>query len=148
MSGLLQPKDFVITDREGKERTYVISKIPFMNSKKIVTQYPTSLLPKIGDYGLHEQMTVLLMSYVGVPQKTGEPLRLTTRELIDNHVPDLQTGLALERELAQYNWGFFLQDDLSNFWERVKMIFKTFVQQTLTDSLQQLSPTEKPPSTN
>lgn len=145
---LLKPQEHAIVGMDGVSRIYILSKIPFMDSKEIVTQYPTSLLPKIGDYVIHERMVLKLMSYVGIPQDKTAPLQLTTRALIDNHIPDFRTGIAVERAMAEYNWGFFLQDDLSNFWVRVKMEFSQFIQKILMDSLQQSSLKEKPPSTN
>ena len=142
---LLTPKEIELLDRKGKPHKYILSEIPASYSKEIVLQYPTSALPKIGNYELHQEITFKMLSYVAVPMPNGVALRLTTRELLDNHIPDLQTWMALEKAMAQYNWGFFLGDDLSNFWEQVKKFLVQSIQQTWTDLSQPLSQTEKQP---
>lgn len=144
---LLNPKEIELTDRKGVTHRYIVSEIPCTYSREIVAQYPTSALPKVGDYQLNETLMFKLMSYVAVPRTDGKaPMRLVTRELLHNHVPDLRTLANLEKSMAQYNWDFFLPEDLSSFWGRIKVILSTFIRETLTDSLQQSSRTEKPPS--
>lgn len=144
---LLNPSQIELTDRKGVKRAYILSEIPCTYSREIVALYPTSALPKVGDYGVNEQMMFKLMSYVAVPMPNGvPPLRLVTRDLLHNHVPDLRTLANLEKAMAQYNWDFFLPDDLSSFWGRIKVILSTFIRETLTDSLRQSSQTAKPPS--
>lgn len=145
---LLNPKEFKVTDRKGVERTYILSEIPASYSKEIVMQYPTSALPKVGDPAVHMKITLQMLSYVGVPNAQGEPMRLTTRELCDNHIPDLRTWMALERAMAQYNWDFFLPEDLSNFWDRLKRMLIMWSAEMSTTSSLSSSPTEKQPSTN
>lgn len=145
---LLNPKEITLRDRKGIERKYIISEIPASYSKEIVMQYPTSALPKIGDADLHMRITFQLMSYVAVPREGGAPLQLSTRELCDNHIPDLRTWMALERAMAQYNWDFFLPEDLSDFWGRLKNLLVAWSLETSTGSLQQSSTAEKPLSTN
>lgn len=144
---LLNPKEITLLDRKGTERKYIISEIPASYSKEIVMQYPTSALPKVGDADLHMRITLQMMSYVAVPREGLEPLRLTTRELCDNHIPDLRTWMALERAIAQYNWDFFLPEDLSAFWERLKNLLVTWSVETSIISSPQSSPKEKPLST-
>lgn len=133
MVGLLNPKEIVLTTRKGKTITYLISEIPASYSKEIVLQYPTTALPKLGDIEKHMEVTLKMMSYVAIPRTTGEPLRLTTRELCDNHIPDLRTWMALERAIAEYNWDFFLPEDLSDFWGRFKRLLVMWSQETSMD---------------
>lgn len=139
MVGLIDPLEFRATDMQGTERVYLLSKIPASYSKEIVLQYPTSALPKIGDPNLHMKITFMLMSYVAVPRDKAEPLRLSTRELCDNHIPDLRTWMAIEKAMAQYNWDFFLPEDLSLFWERIRNMLVMWSQEISTDSSQQSS---------
>lgn len=150
---LIEPKEFKTKDMKGRERTYLISKIPASYSKEIVLQYPTSALPKIGDPAVHMRITFMMMEYVGIPRNNSEgnpvePLILTTRELCDNHIPDLRTWMAIEREIARYNWDFFLPEDLSDFWGRLKTLLVAWSLETSTDLSQQSSKPDEPPSTN
>ena len=145
---LLNPKEITLVDHKGVQRTYLISEVDAVTSREIVAQYPTSAMPKIGDYELNQSLMYKLMSYVAVPQKTGAPLRLVTRELINNHVPDLKVLAALEIAMARYNWDFFLPDDLSDFWGRIKTLAATWITEIMTDSLRQSSLPAKPLSTN
>lgn len=145
---LLNPKEITLTDRKGVVRTYLLSEIPASYSKEIVLQYPTSALPKVGDAQLHMEITLRLMSYIAVPRgNNAEPLQLTTRELCDNHIPDLRTWMRLEREMAMYNWDFFLPEDLSDFWGRLKNMLVLWSQETSMGSSQPSSNQEKQPST-
>lgn len=139
---LVNPKELKLTDRKGKVHTYLLSEIPASYSKEIVLQYPTSALPKVGDPVLHMEVTLKLLSYVGIPRPQGEPLQLTTRELCDNHIPDLRTWMRLEREMASYNWDFFLPEDLSDFWGRLKNMLVLWSQEMSTGS----SPPSSPPA--
>lgn len=135
---LIEPKEFKITDRKGRERTYILSQIPATYSREIVAQWTVNALPKIGDYAVNHEMMMKIMSYVGVPNG-GSTIRLSSRELVDNHVPDLFVLEMLEKEMAQYNWDFFLGEELSNLKERFIRIFSIWLTQILTDSFRQSS---------
>lgn len=145
---LIRPKDIVLEDQDKNPHPYVISKIPATHAREIVAQYPTSALPKIGDYSVNQDMMLKLMSYVGVPRDKMEPLQLTTRALVDNHVPDLKTLSRLEIEMFKYNFDFFLPEDLSNLGERLKRILSIFLTQIVTQSLRESSRAVAQPSTN
>ena len=145
---LLAPKEIKITDRKGREHTYILSEIPATYSREIVAQWTANALPKIGDYTVNHEMMMKIMSYVAVPQKDNKHLRLVTRELVDNHVPDLLTLETLEKEMAKYNWDFFLGEEYSNLKERFFRILSLWLTQILTVSLRQSSMPEKQPSAN
>lgn len=146
---LIDPKEIVIEDRKGIPHTYLLSTIPASYSKEIVMLYPTTALPKVGDPALHMEITLKLLSYVGIPRANGaEPLPLTTRELCDNHIPDLKTWMRLEREMAMHNWDFFLPEDLSDFWSRLKSMLVAWSLETSILSSPQSSNQEKPLSTS
>ena len=83
---LIEPKDQPVTDRAGKEKVFIISKLPATVGREVAAKYPVSILPKIGDYAVSEATMLLLMSYVAVPPATpgGPPLQLTTKELVNN----------------------------------------------------------------
>lgn len=146
---LLDPKEIKIKDRKGVERTYLIGTIPASYSKEIVLEYPITALPKVGDVQRHMEVTQKMMAYVAVPRGDKlEPLQLSTRELCDNHIPDLRTWMRIEREVAMYNWDFFLPEDLSDFWGRLRNLLVMWNQETSTDSSASSLAKENAASTN
>jgi len=43
------------------------------------------------------------MAFVAVPRTEGGPLPLSTRALVDNHVPDWETLARIEMAMMEYN---------------------------------------------
>lgn len=114
MAELLQPKELVLTDSNGVTKTYILSKFPAVQGREIVAKYPTSNLPKLGDYAVSEETMLKLMCYVGV--SVGDKvLQLTTRELVNNHVTDWETLAKIELAMMEYNCSFFQKGTLSDF---------------------------------
>lgn len=139
---LLQPKDVEIG---GK--SFVLSKFPAVAGREIVTQYPLTAIPKVGEYKSNEAVMMKLMAYVGV--RAGDRvIPLTTRELIDNHVADWETLAQIEVGMLEYNCSFFGDGRASTFFEGIAQKVKVFLSQTLTDSLAQSSQAGKPRSEN
>ena len=64
--------------------------------------YPVSNMPKVGDYQSSEEAMLLLLKYV-----EHDGVRLVTRALVDNHVPDGVALINLEYQMLEYNTGFF-----------------------------------------
>lgn len=146
---MLEPKEVPITGQDGKTRTYVLSKFPALAGREIVAKYPLSALPKVGDYAVNEETMLKLMGYVGVPvEGRPEPLRLTSRALVDNHVPDWETLARIEIEMMQYNVSFFGNGKASGFLELAMTKAQQLLSQMLTASSAQSSRTGKPPSTS
>lgn len=144
----LDTETIKLVDRKGRERTYVLSTIPATYSREIVAQWFMGILPVTGGYKLNEEMMFKLLSYVGVPSANGAVITwLKTRELIDNHT-DFKTLELLEREMARFNWGFFLHDDLSNLSALLVRTIKEWITRTMTGSSPASSEPAKPPSTN
>ena len=50
---MLQPKEFKTTDQSGTERTYILSKFPAVQGREIISKYPLSAMPKLGDYAVN-----------------------------------------------------------------------------------------------
>ena len=150
MSGLpvIATKTIDLVDRKGKSRSYILSEIPATYSREIVANWFVGALPRVGEYKLNEEMMFKLLAYVGVRQGKDGVLWLKTRELVDNHVPDLKTLEALEMEMARYNWDFFLAGDLSNLSTLLVKALKDWITQIMTASLPQSSEPGKPPTTN
>lgn len=131
----LEPKELQLTDAAGTVRTFTISKFPAIAGREIVTKYPVSNIPKLGEYTQSEEIMLKLMSYVGVPSATGEPLMLTTRALVDNHVGDWETLAKVEWAMLEYNCSFFRGGLSSGFLESISQKAVTWITQTLIPSL-------------
>lgn len=136
MADLIKPKEVTIADMDGNERTYVLSRFPYYLGRKMAAMYSISNLPKIGEYNMSEQAAAELMSCVAVVvEGRDEPLRLTTRALVENHVPDTITGLKIEWMMMRYNFNFFQNGSLSESLNRLAREHLPSIIQTLTASL-------------
>lgn len=140
---LIEPKELQIGDR-----TFIISKFPAVAGREIIAKYPTSGLPKLGDYQVNEETMLKLMSYVAVPQDARPPQRLNDKRLVDNHVLDWEALAKIELAMLEYNCSFLQNGRALTFLEDIAQKLPTFVTKIVTDSLRQLSETEKPRSEN
>ena len=145
---MLQPKEFKTTDQSGTERTYILSKFPAVQGREIISKYPLSAMPKLGDYAVNEETMYKLMAFVAIEHKGGEHLRLSTQALINNHVPDWETLAKIEVEMIQYNCSFFLKDKALTFLDVCLQTLTQRATEILTASLQPLSGTARPRSTS
>lgn len=144
---LLQPKEIILADQDGKEHTYTLSKFPAVDGREIIAKYPLSALPKLGDYAVSEETMLKLMSYVGV-DNGGKILRLSTRALVNNHVPDFETLAKIEMAMMEYNCSFFRDGRISNSLQGFVLKLLESISKTLTPSSAQSSPPAEQPSTN
>lgn len=112
--------------------TYILSKFPATVGREILTQYPTTAMPKVGDYKMNEELMLKLMSYVAVSTERG-PLQLTTRALVDNHVPDAATLMKLEWAMMEKNFSFFANGKGSEFLAGLGEKVQALIIKTLTD---------------
>lgn len=127
---MLEPKEL-----EGT--SFILHKFPATVGREIILQYPTSAMPKIGDYATNEALMLKVMKYVGVKiDGRDDPLMLTTQQLVDNHVKDAETLMRLEWAMMSYNFAFFTNGSLSGILERVT----TQLTATLSKTLMDLSP--------
>ena len=138
---MIQEKDVEI---RGKK--YVISKLPATVGREVLFLYPTSNLPKVGDYGKSQEVMLKLLSYVGIRLENGDVLQLKTRELVDNHVPDAESLLLLEKEMFAYNYDFFQNGEASTFFQKLEKLATKKGIEMLTTLLGRLSQAEKQPS--
>lgn len=136
---MLEPIDVQITTLKGDERTYIISKFPAIAGREIVAKYPLTALPKVGEYVGNEQVMLQLMTYVSIRLSSGAEQALTTKALIDNHVPDWETLVKIEIEMMKYNTSFFQQGVVSGFLKTIGQNFLASITPTLIPSLLQLS---------
>lgn len=126
----------------GKE--YIISKLPATVAREVLFLYPSSNIPKVGDYPSSEKVMLLLMSYVGVRiNDTVMPLK--TKELINNHISDAETLLLLEKEMFKYNYSFFQNGNASTFLTALEKRATIKGTEILTTLLERLSQAAKQP---
>jgi len=140
---MIEPKEITIETQRGESRVYVLSKFPAIQGREIIAKYPLSAMPKLGDYQVNEETMLKLMAFVAVPQEGREPLRLTTRALVDNHVPDWETLARIEFAMMEYNVSFFGNGKGSTFLEAITQKAQAFLSKTLMDLSAQSSPKEK-----
>ena len=130
---------------DGKH--FIISKFPAVAGREIITQYPLSGIPKLGDYKTNEAIMLKIMFYVAVPMPDTD-LQLTTQALIDNHVGSWETLMKLEMAMMEYNCSFFRNGTLSTFLGDVVQKILAKISEISTLSSGQSSQTVKQPSTN
>jgi len=142
---MIEPKEVTIETQGGESRTYVLSKFPAIQGREIIAKYPLSAMPKLGDYAVNEETMLKLMAFVAVPQDGREPLKLTTRALVDNHVPDWETLARIEFSMMEYNVSFFGNGKGSTFLEAITQKAQALITKTLTDLSAQYSQKAKQP---
>jgi hypothetical protein len=143
MPDLLYPKEIEVKCLDGTERTYTISRFPAIAGREIVAKYPLSAAPKLGDYATNEETMLKLMNYVAVMPTSGPLLRLSTKALVDNHVPDWEALARIEVEMLRYNTSFFRQGEVSTFLKATLQKFLVSASPTLKTLLGQLSEAAK-----
>jgi hypothetical protein len=136
---LLEPIEQEIELPGGGTKTFIISKFPAVSGREILTQYPVSAMPKVGDYKVNEDLMLKLMGFVAVPIPAGEPLVLNSRTLVDNHVPDWETLMKLEWAVLSYNSSFFNNGKALGFLESIMEKCQALIVSTLTDLSAKLS---------
>lgn len=147
---LIKPQEVTVTDTDGLEYQYIISRLPAVEGREILSLYPLSNAPKIGDYANSEKGMLLLMKYVERVYSDGN-IRLTTKALIDNHVPDAETLVKLELEALKYNVSFFKNANHSSLGGWLSKIISGILPQvvsTLMSSLEASLPKDTPRGRN
>lgn len=128
---MLEPKTVSIKCLDGTEKEFVISKFPALVGREVVTQYPTTAAPKVGDYQRNEELLLKMMSYVAAITPGGE-IKLTTRELVNNHVPDYEALMRLEAKMLEYNTSFFNLAGVSTLLGGIEGKARELITQMLT----------------
>ncbi len=141
----LKPEEFPLTDQDGKTHVYILSNFDAVAGRRIVSQYPMTGLPKVGDYAENEKLMLQLMSYVAAVTPDGRRLRLETEALVNNHVPDFEMLAKIEIAMMGKNCSFFRDGRSLNFCDTIMQEFAKKLLQTLTLSSPPLSEPEKPP---
>lgn len=145
---MLEPKSLELETPAGV-KTFVLHKFPAIAGREIVTQYPITALPKLGEYKANEAMLFKLMRFVGVQvDGRAEPLMLTTPDLIDNHVGSWEVLARLEWAMIEYNCSFFGNGSNSDSFRALAERARPFLSQILTGLSERSSAQEPQPSTN
>lgn len=133
---LIDPKEVVI-EYEGENLKFNISKFPATVGREIISKYPVSNTPKIGDYNVSEETMLKLMKYVErvYDDRVQE---LSSKALVDNHIPSWEVLMKLEALMIEYNCSFFRNGKVSNFLNKLKHLADAKNIETLTVSLVKL----------
>lgn len=146
---MLEPKEITITDAAGAEHVFILHKFPAVQGREIVSKYVGSNTPKVGEYTASEEIMLKMMCYVGVPVAGNpQPLMLTTRALVDNHMKDWEVLMKVELAMMEYNVSFFNVATISGFFESMSPKVVAWISKTLMPSLVASLQTEKPHSTS
>ena len=134
-------------DTEDGVKTYILHKIPYMaGGREVCTQFIPTGLPKVGDYAKNEALALIIFAHVDVITDAGTPLRLSTKDLVGNHVPDFQTGVKIEKEMLEFNFGFFDTGKIYASLKNLAQQHQAKILPILMEFVGQLSQKEKPPS--
>jgi len=139
MTDLIKPKEVEIKDLDGMSKSFVISRLPAIDARKMIAMYPVSNMPKIGDYQSSEEAMLLLLKYVEVTGSNGEPIRLATKALVDSHVNDAIQLITLEYQMLEYNTNFFGTGSSQGFLNYMVTSLAALLTPTLTNLSEQLS---------
>lgn len=145
---MLEPKLHPVNMPNGTVKTFILHKFPATDGREIVATYPVANMPKLGEYKVSDAIMLKLMSFVAVQPESGDPIRLTTRDLVNNHVPDWEVLARLELAMMEYNVSFFGQERRSVFLDGLKTQLHPWISKILTGFSEQLSQQVKQPSTN
>ena len=121
------------TEREFDGKQYVLTKFPATVGREILMQYPTSAIPKIGDYKTNHALMLRIMQYVGVPiEGRDTPQMLTTEALVNNHIRNAELLVQIEWAMISYNFDFFGDGRASGFLQLLMDKVQSLTSETLT----------------
>lgn len=144
MSEFLEPKEIEINGY-----TFIISKFPAVEGREIFAKYTSSNMPKVGQYEASEAIMLKMMTYVQrVPADGSDPVRLQTKTLVNNHVPNWEILAKLEWQMLKYNFSFFQNGKASDFLKNVGALARSEASKMLTDLLGKSLQAAKPHSEN
>lgn len=123
----------------GKE--YVADKFKPTEGRRIVAGYPITAMPKVGSYDDNEALMLRLMSHVSVVTPGGL-LRLTTMDLVNNHVESWEHLVEIEYKVLRFNCPFMNPDNLRPFTQMIQGLASEYIVGAINTALGQfgLSP--------
>lgn len=114
---LIKPLDITISDIDGIERHYRISRFPAVVGLEIIAKVPSNIATLSKQLPNLKELVLQMCKYIAVDVQSDDggthEIILSTQALIDNHVPDGQTLLRLLFELMRHNTSFFGRADQS-----------------------------------
>lgn len=136
LPALIKPKTIELPDIDGDLHSVTLSRIPYMPlGREIALSGALSALPKVGDYRISEEIAYKMMALVEINKPDGEPIRLSTKALVANHILDPVLGGRIEMAMIAYNFDFFGQGGLSGFLADSLRKHLPLILQTLTPLL-------------
>jgi len=103
---LIKPKLIEITNIDGNILKFNIGRIPAIDGREILVGYPSSLIPKVGEYKENQALMIKLLSFVEGFNADDEPIALNNYHVINTYVTDTTTLMLLEKEMFAYNFPF------------------------------------------
>lgn len=148
-TAMIEPIEVSIADDKGKEKIFIIGKFDCVFAREVFSQYPLTALPKVSEYSMNEELMFRALCFAAVKFSDGTPpLRLTTPEMVKNHVTDWKQLTGIERELGKHNFSFFQDGRAFSFIEGLAQIFLTKITETLISLSVPSSNQSAPPSGN
>jgi hypothetical protein len=118
---------------------FIISKMPCTVAQEVIFKLPTGLIPLISQFSQSEEMALKMLSYCERVYADGQSnVRLISKALVDNHVPDFDTLIKLENECLQFNFDFFAQGKVLDFLNKGLSLAESKASGILTDLLDKL----------
>jgi hypothetical protein len=145
---LLEPKSITISNQKGESKTFILSKFPAVAGRNIITQYPVTAMPKVGDYPANEALMLKMMCYVAVDVGGGNQMILDTQDKVNNAASDWETLAKLEMAMMEYNCSFFGNGGASTFFEVIAKKLQALITQMPINSSPQSSRKAGPRSKN
>lgn len=116
MAELIKPKTIELPDIDGVMHSVTLSRIPYMPlGREIALSGVMAALPKVGDYSVSEDIAYKLFALVEINQEDQDPIRLSTKALVANHILDPVLGGRIEAAMLAYNFDFFGQGGFLGF---------------------------------
>jgi len=148
---LRDPQEITVKDGDGKEKNFILSKMPAWDGFEIMARLPSAIingsLPKISDFDIVRELQTKIMKYVAIDLK-GQITPLSTQALIDNHCGDWECFVRLLIAEVQYNNSFFRNGTALNFLKGIAHQYLAKISEMLTQYSALSSQQEKPHSTN
>lgn len=140
-----EPKEVTLETWGGVKKTFVISKLTYFAGREVLTQFPTTAAPKIGDYRKNEELAKLMFNFIAVKLEGNNNIVLSNDAAIENHC-NIMCGLMLEKEMLEYNADFLANGEILNFLNTLIVKAKELISRTLMDLPVQSSQKKKRPS--
>lgn len=131
---LLEPKPVTINNKK-----FILSKFPAIQGRKIISNYPLTALPKVGEYKQNEEIMLELMNFVAV-DLGGNIQRLNSPDFVNAQTGDWETLVKVELSMIEYNCSFFRDGLVSNIWKDLAQKLPGWISKIVITSSEQFWP--------